>query len=269
MTNRITAITLLLAGVLLGQNAAPPAEVDQALRSRVDQFFRYHVEGGPSLRRAMDMVAEESKDYYFASGKIQILKYELLGIKYNPNFTQATATVKASHSMAILGQMLETSDNMETTWKMEEGKWVWYIDPALLSVVPVPDAEKTNTPAGMPPGLDRPEAVAALGESILRGSKIDKKTVFFKWGQAGEDQVVFLNQYPLAQLEVAWSKDVPGLSITLDKAEVGSGENGVVRFRYSPPAGFDPSREGERTIAVTLVVEPFSQVIKLNALFSR
>lgn len=275
MTNRIITTTLLLAGLLLGQAPAPPAEpapaeVDQALRSRVDQFFRYHVEGGASLRRAMDMVAEESKDYYFASGKIQILKYELLGIKYNENFTQATATVKAWHTMAIVGQMLETSDDMATTWKIEEGKWVWYIDPTLFSVIPVSDAEKTKPPPGLPPGLEHPEAVAALGQSILRGggSKIDKRTVSFKWGQAGEDQVVFLNEYPIAQLELVWSKDVPGLSVTLDKAEVGSGENGVVRFRYSPPVGFDPSKAVDRTITVNLVVEPFSQVIRIQTLFS-
>jgi hypothetical protein len=266
---RISMTSLLFAGMMTGQTPVPPPEVDQALRARVDQFFRYHVEGGASLRRAMDMVAEDSKDYYFASGKIQILKYELLGITYNPEFTRATATVKASHSMAIIGQVIETFDDMATTWKIEDGKWVWYIDPSLMSIMPAPtEAGKTSTAPSLPPGLDQPETVAALGESILRGSKIDKKAVFFRWGQPGEDQVVFLNGFPIAQLELAWSKDVPGLSITLDKAELGQGENGVVRFRYNPPAGFDASKESERTIAVSLSVEPFGQAFLIGALFS-
>ena len=88
-----------------------------------------------------------------------------------------------------------------------------------------------------------------------------------RWGQASEEQVVFLNQYPGASLELAGVPPIPGLSITLDKAEVKSKENGVVRFRYAPPAGFDASAPAPMPFTVALVVEPYGQSLRIRVYF--
>ena len=267
-------ILLILLSLASAQGQAP-AEVDQTLRSRVNEFFRYHVDGGASLRRAMDMVAEDTKDIYFASGKPQVLKYEIAGIEYFENFTRATATVKVSRNYTIAGQVMELTQPLPTSWKVEDGKWMWYVDPGTQGGTPMAQLAQEQAAAGAapavapPPDLAKPEVVAALAQSILRSTgSLDKQNVTFRWGQASEDQVVFVNGYPAVELELGWVPEIPGLSVTLDKATLSSGENGVVRFRYAPPEGLDGARQRSTSFTVQLTVVPFNQVLGIRVGFT-
>src|SRR5579864_740686 len=56
------------AGLAFGQPSPPPG-IEDALRARVTEFFQYHVDG--NFRKAYDMVAEDTKDFYFKALKIQ------------------------------------------------------------------------------------------------------------------------------------------------------------------------------------------------------
>src|SRR5258706_8270520 len=47
--------------------ATPPGATDQALRERETTFLQYQVDG--AFRKAYDLVAEDSKDFYFAIEK--------------------------------------------------------------------------------------------------------------------------------------------------------------------------------------------------------
>src|SRR5688572_11257827 len=74
---------------------APPY-VDEALRSRVSEFLQAHVDG--KFRLANEIVAEDSKDMYFAMEKHRYLSFEIVRIDYTNDFTRATvlATVEVN-----------------------------------------------------------------------------------------------------------------------------------------------------------------------------
>ena len=65
--------------------ATPPAEVDQALRERASAFLQYQVDG--NFRKAFELVAEDSKDFYFSIGKTKIQSLEIDEIVYSDNFS--------------------------------------------------------------------------------------------------------------------------------------------------------------------------------------
>src|SRR5579862_8034538 len=70
----------------------PPADVDRALRARVEEFFQYHVTG--EFRKAEALVAEDTKDLFYNRNKPRYLKFVNIDhINYNDDFTKATAIV--------------------------------------------------------------------------------------------------------------------------------------------------------------------------------
>src|ERR1700724_3603210 len=84
-----------LASCLLAQRPADlfskaPPEVDEALRARVAKFYQAHVDGKP--RRAEELVAEDTKDYFYTARKPQYLSFQIIKIDYTDTFTKATVT---------------------------------------------------------------------------------------------------------------------------------------------------------------------------------
>src|SRR4051812_9313910 len=87
---------LLLAAPLLSfaqaPPAAPPPQVDQALRARAAAFLQYQIDG--NFRKAYDLVAEDSKDDYFSAAKQKAISFVIDDIQYADDFSKAT--VKAT-----------------------------------------------------------------------------------------------------------------------------------------------------------------------------
>ena len=110
-----------------------------------------------------------------------------------------------------------------TTWKIENGKWVWYndvkvssINPLDLSSVlgpaPAAAAPKNNDEGtgGLPKDLDE-KAIAAAAKGILQQVSVDKKEVTLATDKPSEDKVVFHNGMPgSVQLELS-APEIPGL----------------------------------------------------------
>src|SRR5208337_4282459 len=74
-----------------GVSSNPPADVDQALRARITEFYDLQVKG--EFRKADALVAEDSKNFYFTSTKIKYLSFEIVRIDYSDSFTRAKAAV--------------------------------------------------------------------------------------------------------------------------------------------------------------------------------
>ena len=96
----------LFAAVLSAQDASelfhkPPADVDQALRARITEFFDLHVKG--DFRHAESLVAEDTKDFFYNGNKPRYLSFEIVKIKYNDDFTQAQVTVMAEQYIRFPG----------------------------------------------------------------------------------------------------------------------------------------------------------------------
>jgi hypothetical protein len=244
-----------LAAALYAQDVSelfhkPPADVDRALRARVSEFFQYHVTG--EFRKAEPLVAEDTKEYFYDHDKPRYLGFEIQKIIYNEDFTKANAVVLCDQylSLAIPGfqgkrMKLPTS----SFWKLENGQWYWYVDPASL----------LDSPMGrMKPGTATPAGGAAIDPNIFNGKvqvpesagqffaqvKPDRQAVELKPG--GVDHVTITNGTPgPVSLEVL--SDAPGVRAHLDHADVKPGEkttlsitalddaeSGVVNVRIKP-----------------------------------
>lgn len=126
-------LILLCAAASLAQTprdpAKPPDDVDQALRARVDEFFQDHVTA--QFRKAELLVAEDSKDYYYNRNKPHYIKYMgITNIHYSDNFSKAAVSVNVLSPVAIPGfGGGPPTVPVPSTWKIENGKWCWYVEP--------------------------------------------------------------------------------------------------------------------------------------------
>src|SRR5271155_3770113 len=109
----------------------PPADVDDALRARVTEFYKYHVDG--KLRLAEKLVAEDAKDDFFAAMKPAIKSFRIDQIAYSDNYTKAKVTMVGSAMVHFMGMAAPQLMDMPfpSFWKIENGKWCfyYYVDP--------------------------------------------------------------------------------------------------------------------------------------------
>src|SRR6185436_13165273 len=238
---------ILLPWMALGQQQTPAAEADQVLRARVTEFLQYHVEG--NFRKAYDIVADDTKEDYFNSGKVQIKGFTIDDVKLSDNNTKATVVATISKIVNVLGNEFPMQVNSRTTWKIESGKWVWYKDadardpgaPMGLAApaAPVPGAvprSADNDPGALPKELDD-KAIAAAARSILQQAGIDRETITLASDKPSEEKVVFHNGMPGSIRVELNAPEVPGLTVKLEQAIVRSGGNVPVTLRYQPGDG--------------------------------
>ncbi len=275
MTSR--AALLLLPLVAFGQMVAfgqtPPAEVDQALRARATEFFQDFVEG--QYRKALSLVADETQDEYFASPKAEIKEFKIDTIKYAGDFTKATVVLTVKREWRIQGQTALAEVPMTTTWKIENGKWVWYneIQPNtwVTAMGPSDVSGVTRKPdgtiAGLPVKLDQ-ATVDAAGQKILQqGSGLDKTLVTLAAGQSSSDTVIFHNGAPgSVSLDLTSIPKIPGFTAKLDKRDVNFGQSAALHIQYDPDPDQAPGTVPPPSTLV-LVVEPFHQRLVLQVTF--
>lgn len=265
---------MFLPLIVLGQAQTPAEAADQALRARVTEFLQYHVDG--DFRKAYDMVADDTKEEYFNSGKARLKAFKVGEIKFSDNFTKAAVTATMSKTIAVVGQEMPVTIPSTTTWKIENGKWVWYNDVKVRSVnpldfssvlgpAPAAAAPKNNDKdtGGLPKNLDE-KAITAAAKSILQQVSLDRKEVTLATDRPSEDKVVFHNGMSgSVQLELS-APDIPGFTAKLEQSSVGPGRDVPVVFRYEP--GDSAGRRDP--VTVQLVVQPTNQAFAIRVNFA-
>ena len=226
----------LAAAVLWAQTAAqkgpePPPEVDKALRARINEFCELHKQA--KFRQAEQMVAEDTKDYFYNSNKPRYVSYEIQSITYNQDFTKATAIVICEHYLPTLGFQGKTV-KLPTpfNWKIENGQWMWYVDKESLLMTPwgkEPSTPQTGQAAPTPPpGAGVPPVIPSSVEGFLSLVKADKNEVTLKPGAS--DQVVITNGTPgLILIDIV--KRLPGVDAKLQGPAVPSGVKDVLTIQ--------------------------------------
>jgi hypothetical protein len=197
-------IPLLLFGQLLsGQKpkpAAPPADVDKSLRDRASAFLQYQVDG--NFRKAFELVAEDSKDFYFSIAKSKIQSFKIDEVTYSDSFSKATVRATILRRTLVAGHELEIPGLSADIWKLEDGKWVWYHDPNQDITVPFFPGLTIGGGAAVPPGTvdpkflpkdTSPEAVAAAAANLIQPTSFSKAEAKFVAGKAATEEVVFHN----------------------------------------------------------------------------
>jgi len=155
----------------------PPPDVDKALRARVNEFCELHKQG--KFRQAEQMVADDTKDYFYNSGKPRYVSYQLQSITYNQDFTKATAMVICEHYLPAPGFQGKTVKLLTPfNWKIENGQWMWYVDKDAMLMTPFGKmtlAPRTGEPAAPPaPGTPQPPPIPTTVGQFFNLVKADK-----------------------------------------------------------------------------------------------
>jgi len=225
----------------------PPADVDQALRARMSEFYQDHVDG--KFRQAEALVAEDTKDHYYMANKPQYLGFEIQSIAYSDGYTHAKAIVLCEQYVPFPGfQGKSFKIPTPSYWKVVDGQWYWYIDKDQLYQTPF----GKMTPG---PGRSSGQLVLPNPEDVLKTLsqqvKADKQAVNLKPG--GSDQVAITNSGPgVMSLSL---NSIPGVQVTPDHADLKTGETATLTVR----AGSD-AKPG----VINVRVEPINQVIPIQ-----
>lgn len=243
---------LLLVCACAAQDTKPPADVDSALRDRVDQFFRYHVTA--QFRKAEALAAEDSKDFFYNAPKPHYLSYGgITTIRYSDNFTHAYVTVMVqSAGSAEFGSVPALP--IPSMWKLEDGKWCWYIDKDVLKRSMFGDIPQATVDAAVAAMADPdkarpipPEMASALKTSvpdfgaamtqdpnIPKGQiKFDAKSVELKPGETGTVNIKNTGNVTLSLLLMG---QVQGVEMAIDRKELGAGQSTAVTLKAGPNA---------------------------------
>lgn len=227
---------LLIVPALAAQMAtdvftkAPPA-VEEALRERIQQFYQLHREG--KFRQAEALVAEDTKDFFYSSNKPKYVSFKIDRIDWSEEFTKAKATVVCEMFVMVpgfAGKPLPVPT--PSTWKVENGQWVWYVSEEARNATPFGQMKPGTGGSGAAPSLP---ALPTLEEGIRLISRVsaDKSSVKLNTAEPSSDQVTITNEMPGAIKISVSAPEVPGLEIQAEPS-IEPGGKSIVTFRYKP-----------------------------------
>jgi hypothetical protein len=287
----LLALAVLLANVAFAQTPAQkvkptfkaPAEVEKALRDRVTEFFQYHVDG--NFRKAYNMVAEDTQDYYFAALKMKFEAFRITGIRFvNDDCTKASVDLETQQKMnRVEFKGIVVPMPMTTAWKLEKGQWVWYRDPTNAEVTPMGLSdlgklhEGTNDEKAQEAlkRLTDPAALQQKADEILhpkstgKQSGIDRPDVTLSRDKASSAEVGFHNGWPgNIKLVLDPGAKLAGFTAAINKADVNMNEDAVLKVSYTPPANGSAVPELPESLQVRLFVEPFNLIYPVTVKFA-
>jgi hypothetical protein len=225
----------------------PPAGVDEALRARITQFYGYHV--NREFRKAEDMVAADTKEFFYSNNKPAYLSFEIKEIKYSENFTKAKAILICEQYVMMMG-FADKPMKIPTpsTWKFENGNWYWYVDMESLRDSPFGKMTPGATPASAPV----PSVIPSSVDFVLNKVQTDRQSVALKPG--GSAEVAIANTAPgIMMLSV--SPGAPGVAAELSKPNLNAGERGVLTLKAGQNA-----RSGQ----VIIMIQPTGESIPIQ-----
>jgi hypothetical protein len=242
-----------------------PRKVDAALRSRVTEFHQYMIDG--TFRRALDMVAQDSQDFFLSTSKNKQTVFKIEEIAYSDKFTKAVVKISTTYRTLVGFRALDLPTTLPDYWKLVGGKWMWYHDAAAdrpnFFGVPLGDASKPESVLAQALPKDTSnQALGAAAQSVLQGTPgpvLDKNSMEFVLGTPGEQQVVVRNPYR-GQVRVAASLFGPSLGVSTDPdlSVIDSLGTASVTIHY------DPQLTVPGSTVVRFEIQPFHRVFSLS-----
>lgn len=248
MENMLRGVTcfFISVGLCLAQGK-PPAGVDEVLRARINQFFQFMVDA--KYRQAESLVAEDSKDVYYNGQKPKYLSFELKDIEYSENFTRAKAATLCEtivNMVGFAGQPIKIT--AQSYWKLIDGQWFWYIDPAIAHRTPFGTMSPGSGPR--PPGM--PATIPTDPGFAMGKVKADKQALEL---EAGDSGAVTLTNSALGPMNITLSGRISGVDVKLDKVNLNAGDKAVLSVATHP---------GAESGTLSIQVEQTNEVIPIR-----
>jgi hypothetical protein len=210
----------------------PPADVDQALRARIDQFYTFIK--NHEFRKAEDLIAEDTKDSYYEGSKPQIASFNAPFIQYSEHFTRASVITECVPAVGPPGFPPGSfTVKIPTTWRFENGNWYMYEDHSKVmgplgnskSTAPPADPAAIVIPKDLPPKPD----IAIMGKVAA-----DKEAVQLQSGASEEIHIT--NGLP-GPIDLELGIPLKGIDAKLDRSGLGSGQQAVLTLTAGKEPG--------------------------------
>jgi hypothetical protein len=234
---RRIAILALFASCAAAQDTADlfnraPKSIDDALRARIDEFYQASVKG--EFRKVEALVAEDTKDFFYDHDKPRMLSYEIARIEYSDGYTRAKATVLEEQRVmfpGFAGKAMKIP--VPSYWKIENGKWCWYVDQAKLNETPFgimkpgPPSADDNSPAAVLSTLPSDPA------QLMKLVRADKSEVSLK---TGDSERVVIENGMRGPVTLSLQGKIEGIEAVFDRQTVPAGEKATLTLKAAAGA---------------------------------
>jgi hypothetical protein len=244
--HRIALFAILGAAALAQTDVSPaekpPAGLEQAVRTRVNEFYAMML--SRQYRKAEGWIAEDTKDYYYGGSKPEIHKYEVLTIEFSDHFTHAKAITRCTEPVVVAGfPPGEMTVNIPSLWKIENGNWYLYEDPDKIinpsglqnKIQAVVNGAAAANGAANPALPAMPKELPTDPSFALGRIQIDKPQVKLA---AGTAETVAISNASTGPVTLELGYPLQGIEAKLDRTEVGKGEKAILTLTAGKePAG--------------------------------
>lgn len=242
-----------LSGLAFAQNSKnpfdkPPANVDDALRARMAEFYQLHVTG--KFRQAELLVAPAARDAFYASAKPDIKDFKITDVVYSDSYKKAKATIVSKMQVGVMGTVQVMTVPFPSNWEIEKGKWCFYypenrstpFGPISSKTVEMGKAAEAN-----------PFKPVELGD-VANAVKADRNII--RLGSP-EDKITISNALPGSVTLSLSEPRFAGLDVKLDRTELKAGEKAILTVTPKPA--------GPKTrLTIGVIVMPTNQVIQIE-----
>jgi len=233
-----------------------PAEVEKALRERVAGFYQPYVDG--KFRGAEPFVCEDTKEQHYNQEKSKMRGFEVLKISFDDSFKKASVVTTVNTTILMRGQSIPTNAPMATTWKVEDGKWCYYYDPAM----------GRPSPAGLMKAGPGSRTGMSVGDMlkdpniILNQVKVNKEKFLVNSWEKSADTIIVTNGMPGSVTLSFQTESIAGLTYRLEKTELSAGESGLIEVIYDPM-----DATAKPTLRAILKIDPLGRTLSIPIVF--
>jgi len=245
---------------------APPG-VEDALRERVNGFYKTWVEG--KFRAGEKFVSDDAQEFYYSMQKQKFGGCEILRIKYDRDFNDAMVTVVCEGKWTISGQEMNTKLPHTDFWSLEKDQWVWTIKQPKTTETPF----GTTKNYGNIEGVDKlfnaetgiPKDFKGVGEAILKQVSVDKQRVELSSFEKTSAVVTIKNGIN-GYIDVRADGDnlPPGMTMSFDQPKVPGNGEAKLTLTYDPK----DNKAAKPSGTVRITVDPFNKVFPVTVTFA-
>lgn len=250
---------LIFSGFAFLYAADAPPEVEQALRARVTEFNQLRIER--KWRASEAFVAEDSKDFYYESKKPDLKAVKIEKIVFAPDFQSAIVTIhgKAEVSMPPVGIPLLSEGSYADHWKLEDGKWCWYLDKSTVMETPFGRSApgvSGRTPSDAPPDPTIAKSLGTAAAMAAHGALQATPQQIALDASHPKPEVITLKNILPGPVTLKAVTQSPGLRVSIAKPNLGPTESTEVTV--TPVEG-----GSERPVALVISAQPMNQAISI------
>ncbi len=246
----------------------PPADIDHALRARVAQFYNLIVKH--EYRQAEELVAPDSRDFYYEHDKPRYLSFEISSIKWSENFTHAEVVVTTKAPSFMPMSPTPSEQPVTGVWRLLDGAWYWaplkvsvtdlmknmYGVPTdssagggVFPISPAADTARAEANAGaarpplpsnanLPGGMGQPDSMnLGMTPVVGAGLHLDRSSVSIAPSSSEKIGITNGGQGPMTFFILG---GVGGVVATFEPPSIKPGEKAVLTLKAGPNAKSGP-----------------------------